>query len=95
MKINIHTLPYGLTEVLKLNPVAYNWIDENDPQNKIGLIAQEVKKIIPEVVIGKEENDTLGMNYAEMVPVLINAIQQLKIKVDGLRKKAKELQLID
>jgi phage gp45-like len=94
LKNNIHHLSYGLREVLKLNPVAYNWIDENDPANKIGLIAQEVKKIIPEVVIGDESTEKLGMNYAEMIPVLINAIRELKIKVDVLKKQAKELGLI-
>ena len=40
---------------------SYNWIDEKSPENKIGLIAQEVKKIIPEVVTGNElkENQTV------------------------------------
>ena len=95
LKKNVHTLSYGLAEVLKLNPVSYNWIDEKDTQNKIGLIAQEVKKIIPEVVSGNEENEKLGMNYAEMIPVLINAIQELKMKVESLRKKAIELKLIN
>lgn len=94
MKKNIHLLPYGLKEVLQLNPVSYNWKDETDKANKIGLIAQEVKKIIPEVVIGDAEKEKLGVNYAEMVVVLINAVQELKIKTDGLKKKAKELHLI-
>jgi Chaperone of endosialidase len=93
-KKNIHQLSYGLKEVLQLNPVSYNWKDETDKANKIGLIAQEVKKIIPEVVIGDAEKEKLGVNYAEMVVVLINAVQELKIKTDGLKKKAKELHLI-
>ncbi len=95
LKTNIHALPYGLAEVKRLNPVSYNWIDEKNSGNKIGLIAQEVKKIIPEVVVGNEATETLGMNYAEMVPVLINAIKELKNKVDVLKKKAKDLQLIN
>ncbi|MEP7377221.1 MAG: tail fiber domain-containing protein [Chitinophagaceae bacterium] len=95
LKNNIHALRYGLKEVLLLNPVAYNWIDEKDPANKIGLIAQEVRKVIPEVVVGDEKKEKLGMNYAEMVPVLINAIRELKTKVEVLRKKAIELRLIN
>jgi hypothetical protein len=95
LKTNIHALPYGLAEVKRLNPVSYNWIDEKNTGNKIGLIAQEVKKIIPEVVTGNEATETLGMNYAEMVPVLINAIKELKNKFDVLKKKAKDLQLIN
>jgi Chaperone of endosialidase len=95
MKKNIHGLAYGLKEVLQLNPVSYNWIDDNDKANKIGLIAQEVKRIIPEVVIGDEKRERLGMNYAEMVPVLVNALQELKIKVDALRDKARAMNLIN
>jgi hypothetical protein len=83
LKKNIQPLAYGLKEVLKLQPVRYDWKD-NSGRNKIGLIAQEVKKIIPEVVIGDESKENLGMNYAEMVPVLINAIKDLNKKVDTL-----------
>ena len=94
LKNNIHTLPYGLKEVLLLNPVSYNWKDEKDRGNKIGFIAQEVKNVIPEIVIGDEGKEKLGINYAEMVPVLINAVQELKIKLEVLRKRAIELRLI-
>ena len=89
LKKNIHPLPYGLTEVMQLNPVGYNWIDTKLKGNKIGLIAQEVKKIIPEVVTGNEERETLGMNYAEMVPVLINAIKELNTQVEALETAIK------
>lgn len=93
LKKNIHHLPYGLNEIMKLNPVSYNWIDAANTGNKIGLIAQDVKKIIPEVVIGNEEKENLGMNYADMVPVLINAIKELKGQIEELEaqiKKAKK-----
>jgi hypothetical protein len=86
LKKNIHDLPYGLHEVMKLRPVGYNWIDPLNKGNKIGLLAQEVKKIIPEVVIGDETKEKLGMNYAEMVPVLINAIKELNNEINGLEQ---------
>ncbi len=90
LKKNIHDLPYGLAEVLRLKPVAYNWKD-NTGGNKIGLIAQEVKKIIPEVVLGDEAKENLGMNYAEMVPVLINAIKEQQVQIDALKKEIQSL----
>lgn len=92
LKKNIRPLSYGLKEIMLLNPVGYNWIDEKNKSNKIGLIAQEVKNVIPEVVVGQEEKENLGMNYAEMVPVLINAIKELKNKLEILKVKAKELE---
>jgi hypothetical protein len=87
LKKNIRPLKYGLDEVMKLKPVSYNWIDVNSPGNKIGLLAQQVKKIIPEVVVGDEKKEKLGMNYAEMVPVLINAIKELNIEINELEQQ--------
>jgi hypothetical protein len=89
LKKNIHDLPYGLAEVLKMNPVGYNWKD-NTGGNKVGLIAQEVRKIIPEVVVGDETKENLGMNYAELVPVLVNAIKDLNKELDNLKKELNE-----
>jgi hypothetical protein len=86
MKKNIHDLPYGLKEVMQMKPVSYNWKD-NTGGNKIGLIAQEVRKIIPEVVVGDESKENLGMNYAEMIPVLINAIKEQQKQIDDLKKE--------
>jgi Chaperone of endosialidase len=90
LKKNIHPLTYGLAEVMQLRPVGYNWIDISNTSNKIGLIAQEVKKIIPEVVIGNEQYEKLGMNYAEMIPVLINAIKDLNKEVTDLEMLIKK-----
>lgn len=88
-KTNINTLRYGLKEVMLMRPVSYDWI-EQPQQHKIGLIAQEVKKLVPEVVSGDESKEQLGMNYAELVPVLINAIQELKAQVDDLKKQLEQ-----
>lgn len=91
LKSNIHDLPYGLNDLMKLRPVAYSW--NSDLQSaKIGLIAQEVQKVIPEVVSGRADEQLLGMNYAELVPVLINAIKDLKKEVEDLRKLVEKKQ---
>lgn len=85
LKSNIRDLPYGLKELMQLRAVAYSW--NNNPQSeKIGLIAQEVQQVIPEVVTGDAKQEMLGMNYAELVPLLINAIKDLKKEVEDLKK---------
>ena len=86
LKKNIEPLSYGLKEVLRLQPVSYDWKD-NSGQHKIGLIAQEVKKIVPQVVSGDEQKENLGMNYAELVPVLINAIKEQQQQIEALKKQ--------
>ncbi|HMH33347.1 MAG TPA: tail fiber domain-containing protein, partial [Puia sp.] len=90
LKTNIHPLPYGLKDVMRMQPVSYKWKD-NATMQKIGLIAQEVKKIIPEVVIGDEKKEMLGMNYAELVPVLINAIKEQQQQLEDLKKEMTEM----
>ncbi|MCU0359178.1 MAG: tail fiber domain-containing protein, partial [Bacteroidia bacterium] len=87
LKDNIIDLNYGLTEVLKLRPVSYKW-KNGDGRIKLGLIAQETDKIIPEVV-AKPENDTAyyGMMYSDLIPVLIKAAQELNTKIELLQKE--------
>ncbi|MEO6327405.1 MAG: tail fiber domain-containing protein [Ginsengibacter sp.] len=86
LKTNIEGLKYGLKEVLAMSPVRYNWKANPNAENKIGLIAQDVRKIIPEVVVGDEAKENIGMNYAELVPVLINAIKEQQQQIDALKK---------
>lgn len=87
LKTNIDTLNYGLAEVMQLTPVSFNWKSDTINEikrNKIGYIAQEVLKIIPELVnIGDDENKTLGMNYAEMVVVLTKAIKEQQAIIES------------
>ena len=87
LKTNIQPLNYGLKEVMEMKPVRYNWKTTPGSDPKIGLIAQEVQKIVPEVVTGDENKDTLAMNYAELVPVLINAVQEQQKEIDEIERK--------
>jgi hypothetical protein len=82
MKTNIVPLKAGLDQVLLLKPVNYEW--KTDPTTpKIGFIAQEVEAVVPEV-IQKSEDGIYGMNYPELIPVLVNAIQELEARVRAL-----------
>ena len=88
LKKNITNTKYGLATVLKLRAVDYNLISNNLPQ--VGFIAQEVKKLVPEVVTGKEgdlkKGEILGITYANLVPVLARAIQEQQKEIDELKK---------
>jgi hypothetical protein len=92
LKKDILPLTYGLTDILKLRPVSYVLKDDKENEVKLGLIAQEVRKIVPEVV---SENPTgekfLGMNYTELIPVLIKAIQEQQKTIDELKSKLTEV----
>lgn len=84
-KENIDDLLYSKAEVLKLRPVTYNLIDDKDKATQFGLIAQEVKKIIPEVVHGCEDDGMLSITYESLIPVLINAIKEQQKEIDTLK----------
>jgi hypothetical protein len=79
IKKNISNSKYGLETVLKLRPVEYNLISNDLRQ--VGFIAQEVQKLVPEVVTGKEgdmsKGEILGITYSNLVPVLAKAVQEL------------------
>ena len=86
LKTNIKNLQYGLKEVLALEPVSYNWKKTPAVDKQLGLIAQDAKKTIPEIVSGNEKTGTLSINYTELVPVLINAIKEQQQQIDELKK---------
>ncbi len=85
-KTNVKPLQNGLGTVNKLRPVSYNFINDNKHSPELGLIAQEVEKIMPEVVLTDSEGKKL-INYIGLIPVLIKAVQDLQAEVDELKRK--------
>jgi hypothetical protein len=101
VKENIENSTYGLTEVLQLQPRKYFRTD--DQQNEIGLIADEVVDILPELVpIAQKKSITrnpedvelipIGVNYDKLTAVLVKAIQELSAKNDALEARIAALE---
>jgi hypothetical protein len=90
LKSNIISLGSTLSKVLLLDGKTYSVNNGND-EIKIGLLAQEVMELFPELV--KKSNDsegTLSVNYQGLIPVLINAIKEQQIQIQKLIKKLKD-----
>ena len=89
IKKSIVNSKYGLATVLKLRPVEYNLISNDLRQ--VGFIAQEVQKLVPEVVTGKEgdlsKGEILGITYSNLVPVLAKAIQEQQKQIEDQNAK--------
>jgi len=117
LKTAIKPLEYGLNELLQLEPIAFKWkeemedsfvIPDAEKEYKLGFIAQEVQKIIPEVIVShewkeyeetpgelvKEETERLGMRYSDLIPVAIKAIQEQQGMIDVLEEQNNKLQAI-
>lgn len=87
-KKNIQNLNYGLNVLLQLRPVSFEWKKDDGSGTKLGLIAQELQQIVPEVVRDwdwqedeqgnrtKVASPILGVYYSDLIPVLIKSIQE-------------------
>ena len=85
LKTNVADIVTQTDVVKALRPVSYNWIDteERGEQKEIGFIAQEVKELVPEI-IGANNDGTLTLDYARMVPVLTKALQEALARIEAL-----------
>jgi hypothetical protein len=85
-KQNIQSLTYGIDAIMKLKPVSYEWKDPNDGKVKLGLLAQDLELVIPEVIAratdeDDSDSDRLGVYYSDLIPVLIKAMQEQEAKI--------------
>ena len=88
LKENIAPTQVNAMDIInKLDMVEFNFI-ENHKHEEVGLIAQEVEKIIPQAISRNPDNedDFLHIDYNTFVPYLIKAIQELNQKVERLEK---------
>ncbi len=99
-KTNIRDLSYGLKEIMLLKPVSFSWKRDVESGTKLGLVAQDLKKVIKEVVVDKEwQTDEgtgrrttvpakrLGVYYSDLIPVLIKGIQEQQAQIEKLTNK--------
>ncbi|HEY5564258.1 MAG TPA: tail fiber domain-containing protein [Rhodothermia bacterium] len=98
LKEDVHDLTYGLRELLGLQPVSYRFKDYPS-QPRIGLIAQEVQSVVPEVVyLSPERRESLqpryySINYGELVPLLIGSIQEQQVAIESLQERIGSLEV--
>ncbi|NCN22164.1 tail fiber domain-containing protein, partial [Candidatus Falkowbacteria bacterium] len=84
LKFNIRKIDNALEKIKSLEGVYFDW--KADGSNSVGLIAQDVEKIFPELVTGKDGQK--GVQYSNLVAPLIEAIKEQQIQIDDLRKKS-------
>jgi hypothetical protein len=80
LKTHIVDIGYGLGDVMKLRPVFFDWKKpaKGEEGRRVGFIAQEVEQIIPEIVsTAPDEMKTKAVEYGNITPVLVKAIQEL------------------
>lgn len=106
LKRNIKDLSYGLNEVMKLEPISYQWKNSRNPSEvKIGFSAQQLLTVLPEVVKTQDfvypdekgpgvlqNNENLGVYYSDIIPVLTKAIQEQQAIILSLKQRIETLE---
>jgi hypothetical protein len=62
-------------------------------KQKIGVLAQDIEKVFPELVV--ENKGIKSVNYQGLVPVLINALKEQQSEIDALKKQEKRLERLE
>lgn len=94
MKTNVNTIGTALDNVLKLRGVTFYWDKTKIPSSsdnlQYGFIAQEVEKIFPDLVT-TDSNGYKTMNYIGVIPVLTEAVKELKKENEELKSTLEDL----
>jgi hypothetical protein len=91
LKHNFIHITGALDKVKEMNGLYYSW--KNDPRNnrKLGFIAQEMEKIVPEAVFTNPTDGLKGINYAELTAVLAEAIKEQQQQIETIQNENQSL----
>ena len=88
LKTDISSIENGLDKVMQMQGVQYKRNDVENAQKQIGVLAQDMEAILPEVVLTADnEMQTKSVDYGKITAVLIEAIKELKAEIDELKRK--------
>tara|TARA_Y100000114_G_scaffold3871_1_gene3200 strand:- start:225 stop:1550 length:1326 start_codon:yes stop_codon:yes gene_type:complete len=87
LKTDISNIENALDKVTRMQGVYYKRNDVSDPRQQIGVLAQDMEEVLPEVVLtAEDEMQTKSVDYGKLTAVLIEAIKDLKAEIDELKK---------
>ena len=90
LKKDISTLSDSLTKVQALRGVSFTWKDTN--KKSIGLIAQEVEKVLPELVATNPNTGLKAVEYGNLVGLLIEAVKEQQKEIESLKQRIDALE---
>jgi hypothetical protein len=91
-KTDIRAIDDPLGKVMNLRGVHFKWDAEHGGGHDIGMIAEEVGQVLPEIVAYEENGtDASGMDYSKLTPLLVEAVKALKNQFDQLQKENLDL----
>ena len=92
-KTDITPIDNALDKILNLRGVYFNWDQEHGGEHDMGMIAEEVGQVLPEIVeYEKDGIYTTGMDYSKLTPLLVEAVKALKEENDVLKQRLETLE---
>ncbi len=99
IKENIRDIKSPLDAILQIRGIQYDLkrefftntqedrIDDlvEEGKNKYGVVAQELKEVLPDLVIYDEDAELLAVNYVEMIPILVEAIKEQQLQIEEMQ----------
>jgi hypothetical protein len=98
LKNIIEPITDGLEKVAEIRAVKFSWKDDPDERVNVGVIAQDVEAVLPEIVSksqkygSDDQTEYLGVSYDLLAPLLIAALQEAKTKIETLEAKVVALE---
>ena len=89
VKENIQKIQDATNLLDMINPVSFTWKDTGSLS--YGVIAQEIEKVLPNIVATNQDNGLKSVSYDQLIPILVQAIKELKIEIEHLKSTSKNL----
>jgi chaperonin cofactor prefoldin len=96
LKDNIRPIESAIFKVKQIRGVTFDWNEKStelqqEKGHDVGLIAQEVEKVLPEVVQIREDG-IMAIQYEKVVPLLVEAIKEQQVTIENLTKRIELLE---
>jgi hypothetical protein len=91
LKKDFRPIENALEKTCSLNGLTFKFKkDSDDYKRRVGVIAQELREVLPEAVT--EMDGYLGVNYTDMIPLLIEAVKELSAEKEEMKTRLETLE---
>lgn len=91
-KKNITPISSPIEKIMAIRGVTFDWDETHGGKHDVGMIAEEVGKVLPEIVVYEENRlDAIGMDYSKITPLLLEAIKAQQAEIETLKALVGEL----
>jgi len=91
VKKDFESLRFDWAKFMQLKPLTYKFIKDKEQKSSIGMVAQDVNEIYPELITYHEEDDIYHMDYSGVGVVALKAVQELKKENEQLKEQLNDV----